>query len=106
MTPEEAELSAALVDFEQAEERVGLEHQNWSYLQMSYMSFMQSLQEMGLTREEAQERFNRHMSSHSESFGSALEHRNDASSKLIDILRRFPYLLQSLPSKAKRKLGV
>ena len=106
MTPEEVALNEALVDYEQSDERVGLEHRNWSYLQMSYNSFMQSLQAMGLSREEAQGRFDSRMSSHADSFSLALENRNSASSRLVEVLRKFPSLIQHLPSGPKRRLGL
>lgn len=105
MAPEEVELREVLEEYEQSDERVGLEHRNWRYLQMSYDSLMQSMRDMGLSREEAQGRFDSRMSSHADSFSLALENRNNASSRFVEVLRKFPSLVQRLPSGAKRKLG-
>jgi len=105
MTPQE-ELDAALVDYEQAEERVSLEHQNWSILQSSYDALMESLQQKGLSRHQAQEQFNAYMQSHAESFGHALDQRANASSRLSHFLRRFPHLMLSFAPKRSRRHGI
>ncbi|MFN3704267.1 hypothetical protein [Thermomonas sp.] len=105
MSPQE-ELDAALVEYEQAEERVGLEYQNWHYLQMSYDSLMSSLQQMGLSREKAQEQFDTYMQAHAESFSHALEQRALSSSRLAALLKRYPQLVVSLTPRPKRRLGI
>ena len=105
MTSEE-ELGEALIEYEQAEERVRLEYQNWTFLQVSYHSLMQSLQGKGLTPKKAKEQFDSYMSSHASSFSASLEHRNGASSRLVQVLNKFPHLLPQLPSRAKRGLGI
>jgi saccharopine dehydrogenase-like NADP-dependent oxidoreductase len=105
VTPQE-ELDVAQLDYEQAEDRVGLEYRNWMYFQNSYSTLMQSMLDMGLSQEKAQENFNTSMQAYADSFGHALEQRALASTRLADVIKRFPHLMLSPSAKPKRRLGI
>ena len=105
MTPEE-ELDAALLSYDQAEERVGLENRNWHYFQMSRDSLIRSMQEMGLSHDKAVEQFNASMQARSESYSNSLEQRAIASSQLADVLRRFPQLVRDPRQRNRRSPGI
>src|ERR1700719_4302539 len=86
-----AELRSARTQYEQALEKVMLEKTAWEALQLSYTTLLSSLQNRGLSPEQAQMKVDGYMQTHAKSFEAALKRLAQISVQFGDLL--LPYRL-------------
>jgi len=89
MSPKK-ELRLARTTYRQAQEKVMREQAAWEALQGSYKALLASLQNCGMSRKQAQAKFDGYMGAHADGFKEALKYLSQVSVDLSVLLKRYP----------------